>query len=194
MTDAKKKSRRWLVFGIFSFIVAFPILGLFLLAAIAFQTTPAGEVTDCTVTNDSGTITVALTIEPIEVSGRYFETHTFAQISDSDESDVIFANTRPSPDETTCEQNIIFMDSEAVVVWNGAAVAWSENAGDSWRIWEMCDEPRPSFGCVDRERIERVTVESATSGQIDVYAPEGSYSIVTGDAGENWQLKTELSG
>lgn len=194
MSGEKSMSRRWLVFGIFSFLVLFPILGLFLLTAIAFQPTPAGEVTGCTATNDSGTLTIELTIEPVEISGRYFETHTFAQISDADEPDVIFTTSRPSPDETTCEQNILFPAEDAIVVWNGAAVAWSSNTGESWHMWELCDEPRPSFGCVDRERIEQVTVQSATAGQIDVFAPEGSYTLTTDDSGESWQLVTELSG
>jgi len=172
----------------FLVIVAFPLAAFIGLTAFAFRPTPIGEPSECIV-QATEQRWLRLRVQALEISQRDYEDHAFAISQDAGATwTPIFTNTRPEPPSATCEDNIQVFSETGLLAWNGAAVAVSDDGGATWRLWELCDEPRPSFGCVDREQIRAVTFESVQRGQVAVFAPEGSYQLETGDGGQSWQL------
>lgn len=178
---------RWLGWLIFSFIVIFPIVGLGILALIGFQQTPVGEPSHCVATLLDD-VQIRLDIEPFEAANRYFERHTFSRIEADGTLTEILSNARPNPISVDCDTNILQPTADHIVVWNGMAVGWSSDNAQTWDIWEVCDAPRPSFGCVDREYISDVTVSGANMITIRVFAPEGNYQLSTVSGGVSWDF------
>ncbi|MAU09207.1 MAG: hypothetical protein CL607_05250 [Anaerolineaceae bacterium] len=173
------------------FIATVPVIVMLLIVYFAFRANNAGRVLTCTSNVSSGG-TVTLRVEPLDVSGVYHESHQFTYKSspESDESEVIFDMALPNPTMVmNCADNI-GSAGRVVWVWNDKGLAVTDDAGESWQEWEVCDDPRPRFACSQYEHLESVLFLENGSGQAAVYAPEGGYILNTSDGGDTWTMAT----
>ncbi|MCA9884305.1 MAG: hypothetical protein H6670_06930 [Anaerolineaceae bacterium] len=171
------------------FLVTVPTIVILLIVYFSFRATNAGRVLTCTANVTSGG-TVTLRVEPLQVSGVYHESHQFSykETPESDESTVIFDMTLPNPTMVmNCADNI-GSDGNVVWVWNDKQITATANSGESWHSWEVCDDPRPRFDCSQYEHLESVSFTEDGIGEATIYAPEGSYSILTSDGGASWTM------
>lgn len=173
------------------FIATVPIIVMLLIVYFSFRATNAGRVLTCTSNLTTGG-TMTLRVEPLDVSGVYHESHQFTyKVSpDSDESEVIFNMALPNPSMVmNCADNI-GSEGRVAWVWNDKGLAVTDDAGQSWQEWEVCDDPRPRFACSQYEHLESVLFLDNGSGQASIYAPEGSYILSTSDGGDTWTMAT----
>gem|GEM_PF-3502426 len=156
---------------------------------VAFFPTSRGDVDVCDVATPAGG-TLQLQIQPLTVGGVYHEAHQFLyRASNADAWQTLIDMTLPTPrPAVTCEDNLRILSPQTWAVWNGKAVSLSIDSGQTWQIWEICDAPRPEFGCVAAEYIQSVTLDDAGRILVEITAPEGDYRVVTENGGESWAM------
>jgi hypothetical protein len=170
------------------FVAIAPLVLMVVVTFLALQTQNAGEARTCMVNVETGG-TVTMVAQPMTVSGVPYEDYTFDYRTqpDSDPVQIMQMGVSRPTDSVNCADNIGSADT-VVWVWNDKGMAISPDAGENWYTWEVCNEPRPAFGCTVPEHIDGATFEASGAGSVHVYAPEGSYEVITDDGGATWQI------
>ncbi|QPC81617.1 hypothetical protein G4Y79_18255 [Phototrophicus methaneseepsis] len=169
-------------------ITIVPLLLMIGVAVIGLRTENAGEAWSCTADLANGGV-MTLTVQPKTVSSVYYEDQIFTyQPVPEGESTVVMQMGVSQPTMTMrCDENI-GSAAQVLWVWNEKGMTVSADEGESWHLWEICDEPRPEFGCTPPEHIQAVSFVASGEGSVDVFAPEGSYQVMTEDGGATWQM------
>lgn len=170
-------------------LITGPLILMIVSLLVAFFPTSRGNVDVCDVATSTGG-TLRLQIQPLTVGGIYHEAHQFLyRASDADDWQTLIEMTLPTPrPAVTCEDNLLVLGPETWVVWNGKAVSLSIDSGETWQMWEICDAPRPEFGCIAAEHIQSVTLDEVGRIVVDITAPEGDYRVLTENGGESWAM------
>lgn len=168
---------------------------------------PGGDTVACERVIDD---TLAFRIESYQFSAgltRYEEQRFFASTDGGAAYEQIFSARVQNPSGVSCDENIQALDDETYLLWHRKTVALSPDAGASWRVQGVCDDPRPDGRC-DTDALDFVTVEftSPQDGRIEVReavvdeygVPQTSngevevinrYTLTTDDTAAGWQLR-----
>jgi hypothetical protein len=167
-------------------ILVIPIALFLGLERLAFATIPAGDIVVCE--RELGALEARITVEPFRM-GQIYHERQLIEINRGEVWEPVIDMVLNLPELTpTCDTNLGNAQN-LVWVWNGKTIALTNDEAISWQTWEICDEPRPDFGCVRDEYIQ--STELSDDGLlVSVSAREGNYQVLTPDQGMNWQFVT----
>ncbi len=194
-------------------VLTFTIPALLTLAGTAYVATrgriPGGVDSFCERTLNEN-IATRINIYDYQAGLVQFETQTFLVRENGGELRELFADTIPAPKPTTCETNIIELDTSIFLLQSQKTIAWSNDAGQSWQIQNVCDDPRPTNSRCDAETLNfaDVLINADGTGQLTVQEsivdefgePQrdvdddpivaNQWTIITTDAGQTWSLQS----
>lgn len=161
---------------------------------------PGGTETVCERQLDQ-TNTVRLTVYAYQAGLSRFETQTISVNGNELASDTV-----QWPAGIDCKSNIIELSDTSYLLYTEKTIILSDNAGESWQLYNVCDEPRPTSGRCDADPLSllNISFDASASGSFTVrqsitdeygqplydennqprFASE--WAIRTEDAGRSW--------
>lgn len=193
MTQTAEKGggrRTWLLLLLIFVVLPLAVIGAFLGFGLAPR--ELGEPFVCERSFD-GIGTGRLEVQPAEAGGRYFEEQFFTFRGEGDEEFREVLTLRPPTPrgDLSCEANMLATEDDSLLFWAEEALAISEDAGLTWQLWAVCDDPRPEFGCREAEYIQSIDFAGVDELAVSVFAPEGNYAVVSADGGRTWELRAD---
>jgi hypothetical protein len=197
--------------GIVGLLMLFIIPALLTVGAmflvIAMGRIPGGTERSCErVLNDS--YSIRLNIYAYQSGLSLFETQTIA-VSHHRVWQDLASDTVQWPRGIDCEKNIVELSANVFLLYNEKTLALSDNAGESWQVYNVCDEPRPGSGRCDPEPLNLLDMSFAPDGSgrftvresiTDEYGQPlyenglpriaSQWTITTNDAGRTWMLES----
>ncbi len=137
-----------------------------------------------------------------------FETQTFSVSDDGENWNELFSDTIPVPGSLECDSVYNLLDENNIVLQNRKSIAWSADAGLSWNVHGVCDEPHLAQGRCDAEALNFLEVDLNVDGtgsvliiesEVDEYGEpqrdennnpivDNQWRLSTENAGETWSL------
>lgn len=163
---------------------------------------PGGEDSYCE-TNISASIHLRIDLYAYTAGLVNFESQTFSVSEDGENWNELFSDTIPVPDPIECDTAYQLLDEQNIVLQNQKSLAWSSDAGMTWHVHRVCDDPRPTGGRCDAESLIYAEVDLNTDGTGTVRVIESEvdeFGEPQRDANNNplvdnqWQLLTENAG
>lgn len=168
---------------------------------------PGGNETICE-QNLNDSLTARLTIYAYQAGLSLFETQTIA-VNQNGTWQELASDTVQWPQGISCENNIIELGTGVFLLYNEKSLALSDNNGETWQVYNVCDEPRPVSGRCDADplALHNINIDESGAGQFtvrqsitDEYGQPlyenglprlaGEWTITTSDAGRNWRLQS----
>jgi hypothetical protein len=152
----------------------------------------------------SETITAEISVYAYQAGLSRFELQTIS-VNGSD----LAVDDVGWPHGINCDENIVELSEGVYLLYTEKTIILSDNAGESWQSYNVCDEPRPSSGRCDAEPLSllNISFDASAVGQFtvresitDEYGQPlyengqpriaSEWRIRTDDAGRNWLLES----
>jgi hypothetical protein len=153
----------------------------------------------------SDSLTIQLTSYAYQAGLSQFEIQT---ISANDTE--LASDTVQWPQGINCESNILELGTGVYLLHTEKTIILSDNAGESWQVYNVCDEPHPLEGRCDADPLSllNISFDSSATGQFtvrqsitDEYGQPlydenrqpriaSEWTIYTSDAGRTWLLES----
>lgn len=200
--------------GVLFIIPALLVVGGFFVVAALGR--PAGGVDEACTTAVAATLQRRTSTYTYQAGITPYQQQTLAISLDGGVTwNDVFDDVVQNPQDLPCEARINFSQiaDDAYLAWHRKNVALSVDGGETWRVQNICDDPRPTGGRCDPDELDfgAVMFDDVQNGEVlvqrfvlDEYGQrvnaDGSlriaeeYALVTDDAAQNWSLVAEDFG
>ena len=193
------------IFLVFTIPAALTLAGMYY---VVIQGRIPGGVDSFCETSISSTIHLRIDMYDYRAGLVEFETQTFSVSDDGENWNELFSDTIPVPGSLACDSAYELLDENNIILQNRKSIAWSPDAGLSWNVHAVCDDPHLAQGRCDAEALNFTEVDLNADGmgsllviesEVDEFGEpqrdennnpivDNQWRLSTDNAGETWTL------